>query len=145
MNRLLTTTAVALLLGLAPALAAEDSGKQPTGPGVSPEASKEATVPPSGSADTSGGAAEQSSAGPNSAAGKTDSADKSGMPANDADQSTGAKEQSSAPPGSSAASTSKANSGLGAERETDQTKFRLGPCKMGGTGAASGSRFPFAV
>ncbi len=33
MNRLLATTAVALLLGLAPALAAEDSGKLPTGPG----------------------------------------------------------------------------------------------------------------
>ena len=120
MNRLLATTAVALLLGLAPALAAEDSGKLPTGPGVSPEASKEATVPPSGSADTSGGAAEQSSAGPNSAAGNTNSADKSGMPANDADQSTGAKEQSSAPPGSSAASTSKANPSLGAEQETEQ-------------------------
>ena len=120
MNSPLATTAVALFLGLAPALAAEDSGKQPTGPGVSPEASKEATVPPSGGADTSGGAAEQSSAGPNSAAGNTSSADKSGMQANDADQSAGAKEQSSAPPGSSAASTSKANPSLGAEQETEQ-------------------------
>ena len=121
MNRLLASTAVALLLGLAPALAAEDSGKLPTGPGVSSEAAKEATVPPSGGADTSGGAAEQSSAGPNSAAGNTSSADKGGsMPDNAMDPSKGAKEQSSAPPGSSAASTSKANPSLGAEPETEQ-------------------------
>src|SRR4029077_12179813 len=44
-----------IIARLAPAIAAEDSGQQPTGPGASPEASKEATVPPSGSADTSGG------------------------------------------------------------------------------------------
>ena len=120
MNRLLASTA-ALLLGLAPALAAEDSGKLPTGPGVSSEAAKEATVPPSGSADTSGGAAEQSSAGPNSAAGNTNSADKGGsMPDNAMDPSKGAKEQSSAPPGSSAASTSKPNPSSSAEPETQQ-------------------------
>ena len=121
MNRLLASTAVALLLGLGPALAAEDAGKLPTGPGVSPEAAKEATVPPSGSADTSGGAAEQSSAGPNSAAGNTNSADKGdGMPDNAMDPSKGAKEQSSAPPGSSAASTSKANPSLSSEPVTKQ-------------------------
>jgi len=120
MKRLLTSTAVALLLGLAPALAAEDSGKLPTGPGVSPEAAKEAAVPPSGSVDTSGGAAEQSSAGPNSAAGNTNSADKGDSMPNTMDPSKGAKEQSSAPPGSSAASTSKANPSLGAEPETEQ-------------------------
>ena len=85
MNRLFATTAVALMLGLAPALAAEDSGKLPTGPGVSPEAAKEATVPPSGSPDTSGGAAEQSSAPPHSAAGNTSSAEGSNMPANEMD------------------------------------------------------------
>jgi hypothetical protein len=118
MNRLLASTAVALLLGLAPALAAEDSGKLPTGPGVSSEAAKEAIVPPSGSADTSGGAAEQSSAGPNSAAGNTNSADKGSMPDNAMDPSTGAKEQSSAPPGSSAASTSKANPNSGAQPQS---------------------------
>jgi hypothetical protein len=77
MNRLFATTA-ALLLGLAPALAAED-GNLPTQSGVSPEASKEATVPPSGSADTSGGAAEQSSAPPTSGAASGSSAEKSGM------------------------------------------------------------------
>ena len=127
MNRLLASTAVALLLGLAPALAAEDSGKLPTGPGVSSEAAKEATVPPSGSADTSGGAAEQSSAGPNSAAGNTNSAagntnsadTGSSMPDNAMDPSTGAKEQSSAPPGSAAASTSKANPDSGAQPQTE--------------------------
>ena len=56
MNRLFATTAVALLLGLAPALAAEDSTKPPTGAGVSPEAAQQATQPDTGSADTSGGA-----------------------------------------------------------------------------------------
>jgi hypothetical protein len=117
MNRLFATSAVALLLGLAPALAAED-GNLPTQSGVSPEASKEATVPPSGSADTSGGAAEQSSAPPTSGAASGSSAEKSGM--NDADQSSGAKEQSSAPSGSSAASTEKPNPSLGQEQETEQ-------------------------
>ena len=68
MNRLFATTAVALLLGLAPALAAEEFIKSPTGAGVSPEASQEATQPDTGSADTSGGAAEQSSAPPSSGA-----------------------------------------------------------------------------
>jgi hypothetical protein len=120
MNRLLATTAVALLLGLAPALAAEDSGKLPTQPGVSPEAAKEATVPPSGSADTSGGAAEQSSAPPHAAAGNAKSAESGDMPANDADQSSGAKEQSSAPPGSSASSTVKPNPTIGSEQETEK-------------------------
>ena len=61
MHRLLTTTAVALLLGLSPALAAEDSSKTPdqsqsgnvTQSGETP-GGKQATEPPG--ADTSGGA-----------------------------------------------------------------------------------------
>jgi hypothetical protein len=120
MNRLLATTAVALLLGLAPALAAEDSGKLPTQSGVSQGAAKDATVPPSGSADTSSGAAEQSSAPPNSGAANANSAESGNMPANGADQSSGAKEQSSAPPGSSASSTAKPNPTIGSEQETEQ-------------------------
>lgn len=119
MNRLFASAAVALLLGLTPALAADESGKLPTQPGVSSEAAKAATVPPTGTPDTSGGAAEQSSAPPNSAAGNAYSAEKNG-PANDADPSSGAKEQSSAPPGSSAASTSKPNPTSGTQPETEQ-------------------------
>jgi hypothetical protein len=68
MNRLFATTAVALLLGLAPALAAEESSAPPTGAEVSPEAAKQATEPDTGSADSSGAAAEQSSAPPSSGA-----------------------------------------------------------------------------
>ena len=62
MHRLLMTTAVALLLGLLPALAAEDSSKTPdqsqsgnvTQSGETPGAAKQVTEPPG--ADTSGGA-----------------------------------------------------------------------------------------
>jgi hypothetical protein len=68
MNRLLIGTAAAVLLGLSPALAAEDSNMTATQPGVSQETAKQAHQPPSGSADTSGGAAEQSSAPPSSGA-----------------------------------------------------------------------------
>jgi hypothetical protein len=99
MKRLLTSTATALLLGLTPALAAESS-TLPAQPGVSPDASKQANVPGQGKADTSGGAAEQSSANPSSKSLKSSEAT---LPDNNADQSKGAKEQSSAPPNSSAA------------------------------------------
>jgi hypothetical protein len=66
MTRLLAITATALAMGLAPVLAAEPSSPStpPTAITVSPEASKSATTPPSGSADTSGGATEQSSSSP---------------------------------------------------------------------------------
>jgi hypothetical protein len=76
MNRLLNFTALALLIGLVPALAAENPSPPspgsntgapsvlPTQPGATPEASKSATVPPSGKVDTSGGATEQSSSPP---------------------------------------------------------------------------------
>ena len=117
MNRLLLGTAVAVLLGLLPALAAENSNVLPTQPGVSQETSKSAHQPPSGSADTSGGATERSSAPPSSGAATATKPDQSAMEpeSGSADQSKGAKEQSSAPPGSSAADTSKPNPTLGGE------------------------------
>jgi hypothetical protein len=117
MNRLLIGTAVAVLLGLSPALAADDTMAPATQPGVSQETSKSAHQPSSGSADTSGGAAEQSSAPPASGAASANKVDKDAMApsSGSADQSTGAKEQSSAPEGSSAADTSKPNPTLGTE------------------------------
>jgi hypothetical protein len=117
MNRLLIGTAVAVLLGLSPALAADDMAAPATQPGVSQETSKSAQQPSSGSADTSGGAAEQSSAPPASGAASANKADKGAMDpsSGSADQSTGAKEQSSAPEGSSAADTSKPNPTLGSD------------------------------
>jgi hypothetical protein len=64
MTRLLAFTALALSMGIAPVLAADTSTQPPTANTTSPEASKSATTPPSGSADTSGGATEQSSSPP---------------------------------------------------------------------------------
>ncbi len=118
MNRLLACTAVALALGLSPALAADQQGQLPTQPGVSSEAAKAAHQPQSGSADTSGGAAEQSSASPNSAAGNAKSVDQPMPSSGQADQSGGAAEQSSAPPSSSAANTNKANPTLGTQQNS---------------------------
>ena len=109
MNRFLIGTAVTVLLGLSPALAADDSSVLPTQPSVSQETSKQPHQPSSGSADTSGGAAEQSSAPPSSGAA---SATKPSEGAMNPDQG---KEQSSAPPGSSAADTAKPNPTLGGE------------------------------
>src|SRR4029078_10612110 len=121
MTRFLVSTATAaLLLGLTPALAAEQldsSSKQqlnpPTQSGTSHEAAKAATEPDAGSADNSTRAKEQSSAPPMSGAASakpksSDALAESG----DVDKSRGAKE-SSAPADSSAASTSKANPALG--------------------------------
>jgi hypothetical protein len=76
MTRLLAIAATVLALGLAPAMATENSSqptKPPTANTISPEASKSATMPSSGSADTSGGATEQSSSPPSagSTMGKT--------------------------------------------------------------------------
>jgi hypothetical protein len=96
MKRLLTSTTAVLLLGLTPALAAESSMLG----SASQDASKQANLPSQGKADTSGGAAEQSSANPSSKSVKSSEAT---LPDNNADQSKGAKEQSSAPPNSSAA------------------------------------------
>ena len=118
MNRLLIGTAVAVLLGMSPALAADDSAMQPpTQSGVTHDTAKSAAQPESGSADTSGVAAEQSSAPPASGAASANKVDKDAMApsSGSADQSTGAKEQSSAPHGSSAADTSKPNPTLGDE------------------------------
>ena len=98
MKRLFTSTAVDLLLGLTPALAAENSAL-PTQPGVLQDTSKQANMPRQGKADTSGGAAEQSSA---SLSFKSVKSCEASLPDNSADQSKGAKEQSSAPPNSSA-------------------------------------------
>lgn len=72
MTRLLAITVTAMALGLTPAMATENSSqptKPPTANTTSPEASKSATMPQSGNADTSGGATEQSSSPP--AAGST--------------------------------------------------------------------------
>lgn len=118
MNRLLISTAVVALLGLSPALAADDTAMQPpTQPSVTHDTAKSATQPESGSADTSGGAAEQSSAPPSSGAASADKMEKDAMKpsSGSADTSSGAKEQSSAPHGSSAADTSKPNPTLGAD------------------------------
>jgi hypothetical protein len=130
MNRFITCTAVAVLLGLTPALAADNENNMqsqsgasqsaanlPTQSGVSPGAAQKATQPSSGSADTSGGAMDRSSAPPNSgAASAGTSADVSS-----GDQSRGAKEQSSAPAGSSAADTSKPNPTIGQENAPSST------------------------
>jgi len=117
MNRLMIGTAVAVLLGFSPVFAADDSNILPTQPGVSKEISKQAHQPPSGSADTSGGATERSSAPPSSGAASAHKMDENAMnpSSGGADPSKGAKEQSSAPPGSSAADTSKPNPTLGGE------------------------------
>ena len=89
MNCLLICTAVALFLGLTPALAADNN----------------ATVP--GATDSSSGAAQQSSAPEGSKAAMDNSANKSGAalipPEGSVDTSNGAAQQSSAPPSSAAA------------------------------------------
>ena len=94
MTRFLTCTAVTIFLGLAPALAAD-----------------KAVVP--GAADTSSGAAQQSSAPPGSQSEMDNDAVKPGaatMPSEGtADTSSGAAQQSSAPPSSAAANPSKPN------------------------------------
>jgi hypothetical protein len=64
MTRLLAFAALALSMGIAHVLAADTPTKPPTANTTSPEASKSATIPPSGNADTSGGAKEQSSSPP---------------------------------------------------------------------------------
>jgi hypothetical protein len=128
MNRFLVTSAVALLLGVAPALAVEDAakpadqpaseaGKLPTTPGASQDAAKAATEPSDGSADTSGGAMERSSAPPSS--GAATAGGEASKEAQSSDTSSGAKEQSSAPEGSSAADPSKPNPTIGAESPKD--------------------------
>src|SRR5262249_9414790 len=100
MNRLMIGTAVAVLLGFSTVFAADDSNILPTQPGVSKEISKQAHQPPSGSADTSGGATERSSAPPSSGAATAHKLGENAMnpSSGGAHTSKGAKEQSSAPP-----------------------------------------------
>jgi hypothetical protein len=125
MKQLLAWTAVAVVLGLAPGLAAESqSGQLPITPGTSADTAKSAQQPSSGSADTSGGAAEQSSASPSSGAATDGAMDQpmqtgQGQP----DQSGGAKEQSSAPQGSSAG-TGQPNPTLG-QQNTGKRSNRI--------------------
>jgi len=127
MNRFLMTTAVALLIGTAPAIAAEESlpagnppeaGALPTQPGVSEDVAKQATEPSDGTADKSGGAQERSSAPPASGAATAD--EDASKAAQSSDQSGGAKEQSSAPEGSSAADKSKPNPTIGSESSSSK-------------------------
>jgi hypothetical protein len=87
MNRVLMCTGVALLLSIAPALAADDS----------------ATVPSSGSPDNSTGAAQSTSTPPGSMKGQQDSSDPAAKtatvpPAGSADKSSGAAQSTSTPP-----------------------------------------------
>lgn len=91
MNRLLTCTAIALFLGLTPALAVD----------------KAAPVP--GAADTSTGAAQQSSA-PQGSKSAMDSNAPCATPGASMDKSSGAAQQSSSPPCTAAAKTPNANS-----------------------------------
>ena len=131
MNRFLMTTAVALLIGTAPAIAAEESlpaGNPPeagalptepaTEPGVSEDVAKQATEPSDGTADKSGGAQERSSAPPASGAASVD--EDASKAAQSSDTSGGAKEQSSAPEGSSAADKSKPNPTIGSESSSSK-------------------------
>jgi hypothetical protein len=131
MNHLMTSTAVALLLGLSPVYAADNPPADENGntgvsapatqPGATPEASKSATEPSSGAADTSGGARERSSAPPGS--GAATQTEGGGEAAAGGDTSGGAMERSSAPPGSSADDPSKPNpTSNTTEDEQDQTK-----------------------
>ena len=114
MNRLITCTAVAVLLGFTPALAADNTDTPPSQAG---DAANSATQPESGSADTSTGAAQQSSAPPSSDAASDNKG--VGNEAMGGDDSRAAKEQSSAPEGSSAADPSKPNPTLGAQGKHD--------------------------
>lgn len=103
MNRLLTTTAVALVMSLTPALAADDAATSSDSTAV-----EKAKTPESGQADTSGGAKGQSSAPPGSDAAETmggaDASDEATTPdSGKADTSGAAMERSSTPPGSEAA------------------------------------------
>jgi hypothetical protein len=90
MNRLLTCTAIALFLGLTPALAVDNAAPVP------------------GAADTSTGAAQQSSA-PQGSKSAMDSNAPCATPGGSMDKSSGAAQQSSSPPCTAAANPSKPN------------------------------------
>ena len=90
MNRLLTCTAIALFMGLTPALSADK------------------TAPVQQGADTSTGAAQQSSAPAGSKA-EMDSTAPCAEPGSSTDKSSGAAQQSSAAPCAAAANPSNSN------------------------------------
>jgi hypothetical protein len=102
MKHLLTCTAVALVMGLTPAIATENAADQ------------DMSTSAAGS-DTSTGAKEQSSAPPSSEAADKAAEKQSMDDVTGSDDSTGAKEQSSAPEGSSAAEPGKANPTIGSD------------------------------
>lgn len=108
MTKLLTTTALALLLGTGFALAAEEPG-QPAQPEqdlsvqdgqpatestVAPDTAEEAKIPDEGEPDTSGGAKERSSAPPDSGA---VIGEDTGDDASDDDAMSGAKKSQAQP------------------------------------------------
>jgi hypothetical protein len=105
MKHLLTCTAVALVMGLTPAIAAE------------PSADQDMSTSAAG-ADTSTGAKQQSSAPPSSDAADKAAETESMDDVTGSDDSTAAKEQSSAPKDSSAA-TDKPNPTVGADSGSD--------------------------
>ena len=93
-NRLITGTAVALLLSIAPAIA-ENSDQS--------DAVAKAMVPPAGSADRSSGAAQSTSTPPGSMSAQQDSSNPASKaatvpPSGSPDTSTGAAQSTSTPP-----------------------------------------------
>ena len=111
MYRLLSCTTVALVMALTSAMAADDYSNNPS-------KSNDAMTAPTGGADTSTGAKEQSSAPPSSGAASDAKPAGAMKPSSgSADTSGGAVEQSSAPPSSSAADPSKPNPALGTTKE----------------------------
>ena len=107
MYRFLSCTAVALVMALTPAMAADDYSNNPS-----------KMTAQTGGADTSTGAKEQSSAPPSSGAASDAKPAEAIKPSSGtADTSSGAAEQSSAPPSSSAADPSKPNPALGTTKE----------------------------
>jgi hypothetical protein len=103
MTRFVTTTAIALLIGVAPALAIEDSAKVPNQSGTIPEASQSENQ----SLPSNATAGQQSNQGqlPTQPGTTPDVAKQAAEPAQGSpDMSGGARERSSAPPSSGAAS-----------------------------------------
>ena len=107
-KKLLACTSLLALMSFAPIAANAADEAVPTSKGVSKEASEKATDPASGNADTSTGAAQQSSSPPSSQSSGAPNFSEVQQPSSgSADTSGGAAEQSSASPSSSAADQSK--------------------------------------
>jgi hypothetical protein len=96
MNRILTFTGIALLMSLAPALAADNSNPS--------DAAAKAMVPSSGSPDKSSGAAQSTSTPPGSSTSSADQPDPAAKaaatvpPSGGQDKSSGAAQSTSTPP-----------------------------------------------